>query len=459
MTRTGNAGEQKLSPAISAGWAIGELGIAAYVGITMAYMLFFLTEGLQLPSALAGLALLAPRIWDAVIDPFVGAISDRVKSRMGRRRPFLLVGGLTYGAAFALIFMVPSGADTATKFIWVVALYMLTSTAFTFYDVPYSSMAAEMSETYEGRTVLTGYKMIAARLGILLTILVAPVLFAAKNSLPAGFRQMGFWFGCFMMITALVAFFATKHAPQVMRPVERFNLSAEFRALIENRPFMILWAVFLLQNLAIGATATMLIYYAVFVMQLEPAMVGFLAAMGALSATLATPAWTWIARRIGKRKTYFISLSGSAMLSLPALFITPEYKWWLFSVLFAAGIADGANQLMPNAMVPDTVEYDEHNTGQRREGTIFGTWAFCRKLGMALGAFFVSLLLAQFGFVEGGAAASQPTSAISGIRIAYSLLPCLLWLGAIVILRYYHLDEARFNMIKAEIAARRDANM
>lgn len=453
MKQGGTAQTDGLPVAVSMGWATGELGIAAYVGITMSYMLFYLTEGLGLPSTLAGVALLLPRIWDAVIDPFVGALSDRTHSRFGRRRPYLLVGALTYGVAFAMIFAAPAHADTATKFAWVVALYLITSTAFTFYDVPYSSMAAEMSESYAGRTTLTGYKMVAARLGILLTILIAPLVFAASADLTGGFREMGAWFGALMVATGLIAFFTTRTAPQITRPVERFSLRGEYRALIENRPFLILWSVFLLQNLAIGASATTLIYYAVFVMKLTPAMVGPLAAIGAVAATLATPVWTRIARRLGKRRTYFVSLSAAAALSLPAMFITPDLKLLLFAVLLAAGIADSANQLLPNAMVPDTVEFDEHNTGQRREGTIFGSWAFCRKLGMALGAFAVSLLLARFGFQAG--ADAQPGSAITGIRIAYALIPCLLWIGAIAVLRHYDLDETRFNTLKQAIAERR----
>lgn len=455
MRKHGVVKVDTLPVAISAGWATGELGIAAYVGITMSYMLFYLTEGLGLPSTLAGIALLLPRIWDAAIDPFVGAISDRTRSRLGRRRPFLLVGALTYGLAFAVIFMAPAHAGTTMKFAWVVALYLITSTAFTCYDVPYSSMAAEMSESYAGRTVLTGYKMVAARLGILLTILIAPLVFASSADLTAGFRQMGAWFGALMVATGLIAFFMTRKAPQIVRPVERFSLRKEYRALTENRPFLILWTVFLLQNLAIGASATTLIYYAVFVMKLTPAMVGPIAAIGAAAATLATPIWTWVAQRLGKRRTYFISLSAAAALSLPAMFITADLKLLLFAVLFIAGVADSANQLLPNAMVPDTVEYDEHNTGQRREGTIFGSWAFCRKLGMALGAFAVSLLLAKFGFQPGGTAASQPDSAIAGIRLAYALVPCLLWIAAILVLRRYDLDETRFNALKQAIAERR----
>lgn len=455
MTNRTNAAEARLTPAISAGWAVGELGIAAYVGITMSFMLFFLTEGLKLPSALAGLALLIPRIWDAAIDPFVGAISDRIKSPMGRRRPLLLAGGLTYGVLFAMIFMAPTDADTVVKLAWVVAFYLITSTAFTFYDVPYSSMAAEMSETYQGRTTLTGYKMIAARLGILLTILAAPVLFASEAGLVAGYRQMGWLFGALMVVTGLFAFFATRNAPQIVRPVERFSLRAEYRALAENPPFLVLWLVFLLQNLAIGVSATTLIYYIVFVMKLAPVSVGLLAATGALAAALATPFWTVAARKYGKRRVYFVTLAGAAVMCLPALFITPDLLPLLYGALFVAGLLDGANQLLPNAMVPDTVEYDEHNTGQRREGTIFGSWAFCRKLGMALGAFVVSIVLANFGFLEGHAAALQPDKAIFGIRVAYALVPCGLWLCAIMVLRHYHLDEGRFNEIKATISARR----
>lgn len=444
---------QSLTRRITIGWAIGELGIASYVGITMSYMLFFLTQALGISPVWAGFALLIPRLWDAAIDPFVGAVSDRTRSRMGRRRPYLLFGALTFGVAFAAIFFAPAHASEQTKLVYVIALYLVTSTAFTFFDVPYSAMAAEMTTDYGGRTLLTGYKMVAARLGILATILVAPLIFTTGKGLVHGFQMMGIMFGAFMVVTGLIAFFATRDAPQIIRPVERFSLRDEYTALAENRPFLILWLVFLLQNLAIGATATTLIYYVVFVLQLAPAMVGPLAAVGAAAATLATPFWVWLARRIGKRRTYFIGLSITAVMSLPSLFIPASLYMLLFPIMFLMGIGDAANQLLPNAMVPDTVEYDEHRTGQRREGTIFGTWAFCRKLGMALGAFLVSIFLSLFGFAGGQDNLPQTEQALLGIRFAYALIPFVLWLATIVVLRFYTLSEQRFDEIKREIAA------
>lgn len=445
----------ELTRPIRVGWAIGELGIATYVGITMSYLLFYLTEALGVSPVWAGFALLAPRLWDAVIDPFVGAISDRTRSRMGRRRPYLLYGGLTFGLAFALIFQIPTDAAEGVKIAYVVALYLLTSTAFTFFDVPYSSMAAEMTTDYAARTQLIGYKMIAARLGILVAVIVAPLIFNAGETLAEGFAMMGIAAGAWMIATGLYAFFATKHAPQIARPVEEFDIRTEYRALRENRPFLILWTVFLLQNFAIGVSATTSIYLVIFVMKIDPALIGAMMAISAVSATLATPVWVRLARHLGKQRTYFIGLGMTAAMSLPVLFLPPGLPMLLFILLFLGGVGDAATQLCPNAMVPDTVEYDEQRTGQRREGAIFGTWLLARKLGMAAGAFVVSVFLSLFGFVAGAETGAQTETALLGIRIAYALIPFALWISAMLVLRYYTLGEAQFDDIKRAIATAR----
>ncbi len=108
-------------------------------------------------------------------------------------------------------------------------------------------------------------------------------------------------------------------------------------------------------------------------------------------------------------------------------------------------------------MVPDTVEVDEHKTGERREGAIFGAWAFCLKLGMAFGAFLVSIGLQSAGFVQGGGVEAQPALALHGVRMLYGLVPFAFWIGAMVALGWYDLNETRFNALKREIADRRVA--
>jgi GPH family glycoside/pentoside/hexuronide:cation symporter len=445
----------KLPQSIQLGWAVGELGIATYVGITMIYMLFFLTQALNISPMWAGIALLIPRLWDVITDPIMGAISDRTKTRMGRRRPYLFIGGLTFGASFILIFFAPAHEPEWVKILYVTFMYIVASTAYTIYDVPYSAMVPEMTSDYKERTTLTGYKMMAARLGIVMCVTIAPWLFNSRATLAEGFRFMGIAFGIFMIITGLYAFFATKKAPRIEVPAHKFSLKSEFNAIRYNRPFRILWTVFLFQNLAIGAASTTLIYFLIFVIKVDKSILGPMLAVGAVTATIVTPFWIWVARRIGKREAYYLGLAITAVMSLPALFIPAGFVVTLFIVLMLGGIGDACNQLASNSMVPDTVEFDELRTGERREGAIFGAWAFCRKLGMAAGAFFVSIGLSLFGFESGnGSSIVQDETAILGIRLTYSLIPFALWIAAILMLKKYKLNERMFNEIKAEIRSK-----
>jgi len=194
-----------------------------------------------------------------------------------------------------------------------------------------------------------------------------------------------------------------------------------------------------------------LLYFLTMVIRIERDLIGTYMSIGAVTAMLATPLWVLASRRLTKHKGYFIALTISTIAPIPVLFMPAESYVLMFIVLVVAGTGDAANQLFPNAMVPDTVEVDELRTGERREGAIFGAWAFCRKLGMTAGAFLVSLLLSASGFVQGGAADVQPDSAILGVRLIYSVLPVCLLLSAILLLTRYRLSESQFNTIRAEV--------
>ena len=442
-----------LPMSIKVGWAIGEVGVAAFIGTTMIFMLYFLTQAIGVSPVLAGLILLIPRIWDAAIDPIIGAVSDRTTTRFGRRRPYVLAGAVTLGPLFALMFFVPAGLTNAGKAIYLTVTYLLASTAYSLFDVPYSAMAAEMTGSYTERTNLVSYKEIAARLGIVASVIVAPLIFTSRQNLADGFRLLGVVGGAFITLTFAATFFLTRSAPRHDITLQPFSVREEFTALAENRPFRTLWLVFLIQNLAIGASATTLVYLITFVMHADAKVVGPLLSISSIIGVFVTPLWAILARRRGKRGGYFLALALVAAMSLPAIFIPPPLYLMLFAVLLLAGVGDAGTQLLPGSMVPDTVEVEEHRTGMRREGAIFGAWIFCRKLGMAGGAFLVSIGLSLFNF-SGGAVASQaqPPSALLGIRVIYCLLPFALYLIAMALLTRYDLSEARFNALQADIA-------
>jgi len=440
---------------IKVGWAIGELGIAAYIGLQMAFMLFYCTNVLGIPPAMAGFALLIPRLLDALTDPLMGALSDRTRSVLGRRRVYLLIGAPLLAVSFASVFFVDASLPLAVRVGLLMLLFFASNMAFTIYEVPYSAMAAEMTTDYRERINLTGYKMMAARAGIIIALFVGPLIFRSRENLAEGFQLMGLCAGIFILLTGLYGFISTKDAPRIDTVAHRFSLKAEYLAIIQNRPFGMLWLTFLFQNLAIGASATTLIYFLIYVMQLDPAASGPFLAVGGIAAAVATPVWVYMARALGKRRAYFLALGGAALMAGLIAFISPGMGTILFVLLAIAGAVDAGTQLNPNSMVPATVEADELRTGERREGALFGAWGFGRKLGMTFGAFLVSLALAWVGFQPAVAELVQPDGAILGIRLIYAALPCGLWLSAMLMLTRYDLGEAEFNAIKAQLEARR----
>ena len=445
----------KLTTGIKSAWAIGELPVAVYVVLTIGFLTFYATTALGIEPWLAGTILLIPRLWDAFTDPLMGAISDRTRSRMGRRRPYLLAGTFLLSASVTAMFFAPAGASQTVKATYLLVTYMIASTAITIYDVPYSSMAAEMSADYNERTSLTGYKMIGARVGTLMILFGVPALFGLHKTLADDFQLIGLVFGAVILVSGLIGFRYTRRAPRIETTPAPFKLTAELKAVISNKPFRILWLAFLFQNLAIGIAATMSLFLLRDALQVGDMLKWAMAAPAAM-AMLATPAWVMVGKKIGKRPAYFIALAIAPLYYLPMLFVPSGEIALIMSLLIIIGLGDAANQLFPNAMVPDTVEVDQLRTGERREGAIFGAWAFCRKFGMTAGAFIASLLLSAIGFVK-GPNVQQTDEVLHGLRQIYVIIPAGLWICALITLLGYKLTESRFKEVKAGIGAS-DAN-
>ena len=444
-------GTRPLPLRVKAGWAIGELAVAAYIGLQMSFMLYYCTDALKIPPVLAGVALLVPRLLDAFADPMMGALSDRTRSKFGRRRLYLLIGAPLLALSFGAVFFVDPTLPMTVRVLVLMFLFLLSNLAVTIYEVPYSAMLAEMTSDYRERIGLTGFKMMAARIGIILSLFTGPLIFRSVDDLATGFQLLGGAAAVFILITGLIGFFGTRDAPRVDSVIHRFSLRAEYEAVVSNKPFRTLWSVFLLQNLAIGASSTTAIYFVVYVMRLDAQAAGpFLAVVGG-TAALVTPIWVLVARAIGKRPAYFLAMSIAAAAAAALLSISAGMATLLFGLLILHGMADGGTQLVPNSMVPDTVEVDQVQTGQRREGAIFGAWGFCRKLGMTLGAFLVSLGLSAVGFTQGAPPDAQPDNALLGIRLIYAGVPLGLWIAAIFALSRYQLTEAKFNELKSSL--------
>lgn len=423
------------------GWATGELGLASYAGVSSIYLLFYATEVLRIPPTWAGLALLIPRIWNIIGDPIVGFLSDRTRTRFGRRRPYLLGGALAWGAAFCLLFNLPRLSNPLLEAVLFGCVFLLNNTGLTLYQVPYSAMLAELTADYAERTKLVAYKEIAARAAILLTLSCAPLLLAHASEPAAGFASVGFVFGGLYVASGLVAFFATARSPATSSATHHQRMTLQLAPLVENRPFALVTTSFLFVNLGDAVFSGSLVYYVTEVMHRNAALIGTLYPIGSVTGILCTPLWTIAANRFGKGTVCRVALAMNAVVCLLPFFFPADASWLMYPFMSLYGLFNTGARLLPSAMVPDTVELDQERTGERREGVIFGLFVFVQQTGFAAGGFVLSMLLALAGIGP----TAQTAGRMTGIVICFTVAAAALYGLAFLAVLGYRLERGGVN--------------
>ena len=441
----------RLSPRTIVLYAIGSLGTGGYATLPGLVLTYFLTDNLGVAALAAGLIVTAAKIWDVVIDPLIGAASDRQLLRTGSRRGFMIAGALSLPLFFALTFAVPPSWGPVAGATCVLLAFLATATAFSLFQVPYVALPAELTGSYDERTRLLGWRVVVLTASILLFGAGGPALRDAGTDPVAGYLIMGIAsgliIGCGMLMAARTAGAAADPATRTAAPADRAapvglrdQYLSGFRALRRSIPFRALLGTFLLQALATGTMLAGAQYVATWVLRSEDAVTFvFIALVG--PALLATPVWTAIARRIGKERAFAIA---SVLFAVAAASIMPAV-WapgaWIYACIAMAGVAYAGLQSLPMAMLPDVISHDERTYGTGHAGTFTGIWTAGETVGFALGATAVSLTLASTGYVStvAGAETQQPDAAIAGIVLSFSILPALLMVASMLTLRRYRL--------------------
>lgn len=434
-------------------YAIGSLGTGGYATLPGLVLTYFLTDNLGVAALAAGLIVTAAKIWDVVIDPLIGAASDRQYAKTGSRRGLMVVGALTLPVFFALTFAVPPSWGPLAGAVCVLLAFLATATSFSLFQVPYVALPAELTSGYDERTRLLGWRVVVLTASILLFGAGGPELRRATADPVTGYLLMGVVAGVVIGIGMLIASrtadaaarsMAASDRPKALAPVGlREQYAAGLRTLRRSQPFRALLGTFLLQALATGTMLAGAQYVATWVLRSEDAVtLVFLALVG--PALVATPGWTIVARRLGKERAFAIA-SGvflTAAASLVVAVRTPGA--WMYGSIAVAGIAYAGLQSLPMAMLPDVISHDERHSGRGQAGTFTGVWTAGETIGFALGASAVSLTLAATGYVSSvaGATASQPDAAITGIVLAFSILPSFLMAASLLTLRRYRLRRA-----------------
>jgi len=421
------------------GWATGEVGLASYVAIASIYLLYFATDVLGFPPVWAGLALLVPRVWNVVADPIVGILSDRTRTRFGRRRPYLLGGALFWGICFAVLFNLPRGHASALDILWFGGVFLLNNTGLSIYQVPYSTMLAEISRDQHVRTRLAGYREIVARGAVLLTLFGGPWLLGRHTSKAAGFGIIGGLFGAVIIVSGLIAFFSTADAPEPDAVIRHdHGLRAQLATLAGNRPLAWLSSSFLFVNVGDAVFSGALVYYLTRILGESAAAIGVLYPVSSITGILVAPLWWRAANRLGKIPICRAALALNALCCVLPLWITARHSGLMYPFMLLYGLSNTGARLLPNAMAPDTADLDQARTGERREGVIFGIFVFVQQTGFAVGGFLLSLFLAA-GEHTAVSGAHEPTT--SAILLTFTLASALLYGSAFAAVLPYRMPQ------------------
>lgn len=440
----------KLSLGTKLGFGICDLGGNLFFTIMGFYLLIFMTDVVGLAAGMAGTALMIGKIWDAVTDPAVGYLSDRTRTRWGRRRPYMFAGSFLLFAMMILMFKAPGHNGQWALFAWAAVMYCLLCTAYTLVNIPYGALTPELTPDYHERTVLNAFRMSSAVVGTLVGAgLVLPIVGLAENPVD-GWTLMGAIMGGIMLATGLVTIFAVREPRHPERQPKQSILKAYAEAL-GMKAFLTCLVPWTLHITGITIIQGSLLYYFKYLYRNET---GFQLALVALllSSLVFIPVWTAISKRAGKKKSYNAGMLVFAAAILCFFLIGHRIPMeYSYIIMVAGGFGFATQYVMPYALVPDVVEYDFAERGVRREGVFYGMWTFASKVGQALAIAMTGWILGAFGYVP---EVPQTALALAGIRLLCGPIPIVFFLAGVVVLSFYPITPESYCAIVAKIEAR-----
>lgn len=435
---------------------------------TLAYPVFNI--GLGVSPALIGTALIFNRLWDAFSDPFFGWWSDNARTRFGRRRPFILIGGVLAGLMLPVLFLAPRGLMENQYFWFMILSSGIYIPVMSCFNMAFQSLGSEMTPDYHERTLVMSYKGIIQKAAEVAMFCAAQFttlkMFndaAGKPDILRGAQTYCVLLGGIMVVAAIVMFFILReryYDNVAARKQVKVSLPVAMKEALSSGPFRL----FLSWRLAFGVGFSMLgtlgYYMTIYYVCRGDLVVGnqwntWMGVSGMAFSLLGVPTFAFIAGRLGKRHS-LLSVFGTAI----AVFVA---SWWLYDParpwiqIFASGLiafAQSAFWMLDGSLLADVIDHDELQSGKRREGIFqaFSSWTV--KVGLAIGGGAAGYVLTYTGFDQaiGG---NQPEQTLTQIRLWFAAIPISGAILAIFILLRYPLTQEVMAGIRTQLEARR----
>jgi glycoside/pentoside/hexuronide:cation symporter, GPH family len=437
-------------------------------------LLFFYSQVVGLPPQWVSFGIFIALIVDAISDPLVGYFSDNLRSRWGRRHPLMYAAGVPASIAYYFLWAPPAW-DQGPLFAYFVTLAILIRTLLTFYEIPSTSLVAELTDDYDQRTRFMSFRFFFGWWGGLVMAVLVYLVFLpeAKGGLEyvEGWRNYGLAASIIIFLSIYISSFGThRHIPHLRKPPERsLSVRRTFSELIEtlsNRSFLVLFIGALFAAMAAGVNTSLGIYFGRHFWELTTAQIGvlqipyFLSALGAL--VLAPLA----AQRLGKKRAAILVTTLTVVLTpLPVILRlfdlfpvngTPEVFYGLMIFYTIDVTMMIMSSILVAAMLADVVEDSEVATGRRSEGTFFAASSFAQKAVNGLGVIVAGQILAWVEFPADAKPGEVPTESLNELAMAYVPALWVFYFIAIAALAFYNIDRDKHGDNLRQLAASRN---
>ena len=442
---------QPLSFREKAGYGIGDLGFNLYWANISAFLLIFYTDVMGLGAAAVGTMILVTKLIGAVVDPLMGVIADRTRTRFGRFRPYLLWGALPMAFTGVLTWTVPDLGENG-RLVWAYLTFSLMMLSYTVLSTPYSALSGVITADSRQRTTLISFRFIAAFAG---TTLVNAFTLDLVQWFGRGDEALGWQLTLVLYGVIAAVLFATVFATTRERiappPQQRSDVKQDFRDLLDNRPWLVLFVLALVIMITIvmrsGATVYYLKYY-VGRPDLTGAFLGIYSVALAVGAAL-TPVMT---RFVDKKRLMVFLMAAVGVLSCAMYFVPRDAIGLMFVLNTLIGLALGPKSPLAFSMYADCADYTEWKTGRRATALTFSAATFSQKLGGALASATIAWVLAGMGYVANQA---QSNASQTGILLLLTVVPGVVAFVAALVMRAYPLDDAALAGMQHTLAQRR----
>ena len=419
---------------------------------------FFLTNIIGLKPALAGIVTLISEIWDAISDPLMGVIGDNTRSKMGRRRPYLLVGGCLLAVAFSLIFLPVNGMDEIPKFIYCAVTYLFYNTVSTMIAVSYNSLSAEISNSSEERDSANVLRLVvstaSAAVCTLLPSIVLDAYRGGKIDITTLYLVVGVGFGVLFALPVILCALFTRERVEISNEKKEFKVKDLVEPL-KNRPFRQLVGMYLGQALCMDVFSTGVALFASYVTNPKGSVTVFLGIFIAVQL-LAFTIINKLVKTTNINKIYGFGLPLS-IVALVAFAIFGSNLYVAYGCVFFVAVGFAGAQLTSWIMFPHTVDAGELLTGKRQSGSYSAIMTFARKSSSALVIFLFSLVLEFTGY--NADLAIQPVSAQNGIKYVMAFTCIAFMVLGFVMARKYVLSREKNEKVAKYLAVAREGGL